>query len=167
MYCTRCGTYNSDELIFCTNCSTQLVKPGESTRPTRTTPTAYQPPPDQTHQPYPGYRSAYSGVQGYQPYESSYANQIAAQSGSASGRAIMALILSILSLVFCGPLTSIPAIILGKMEIDAIRDGYAPKAGETLAKIGYYLGLGVTALYTLFFLVLIVIGLISVFANVN
>lgn len=36
--------------------------------------------------------------------------------------------------------------ILGKMELNAIRNGQAPKAGEVFAKIGFYLGLVISIL---------------------
>jgi hypothetical protein len=65
----------------------------------------------------------------------------------ASGRAITAMILSIVALVSCGPFTSIPGLILGKLEMDAIQKGEASQAGATFAKVGFYMGLGVTALY--------------------
>jgi hypothetical protein len=39
--------------------------------------------------------------------------------------------------------------ILGKMEMNAIRDGKSPKAGETFAKVGFYLGLVMTILLCL------------------
>jgi hypothetical protein len=113
------------------------------------TPGPVQQNPQQPPQPYPGFRSAYSGSQGYQPYQSSYSNQMSAQQGSASGRAIASMILSIVSIATCGPFLSIPGLILGKMEMNAIRDGQAPRAGETFAKIGFYLGIAATALYCL------------------
>ena len=83
-----------------------------------------------------------------------------AQQGSASGRAIASMIMSIISPFTCGPFLSIPGLILGKMEMNAIRDGQAPRAGEAFAKLGFYLGIVVTALFCLgglawFFLVAI------------
>ncbi|HKX27227.1 MAG TPA: DUF4190 domain-containing protein [Blastocatellia bacterium] len=109
-----------------------------------------QPPPQtqpsQPYQPYPGSQSAYAGSPGYEPYQSSYANQLPMQQGKASGRAIASLIMSIASAFTCGFLLSIPGMILGKMEMNAIRDGKAPREGETLAKIGFYTGLVVTIL---------------------
>jgi hypothetical protein len=66
--------------------------------------------------------------------------------GSASGRAVISMILSIISPFTCWLFLSIPGLILGKMEMNAIRDGQAPKAGETFAKIGFYVGLAVTLL---------------------
>ena len=67
-------------------------------------------------------------------------------SGGASGRAIAALVCMILSFVFCGPFTSIPAIILGKQEMDAIKRGEASRAGDGLAKAGFYGGIVSTVL---------------------
>ena len=170
MYCTQCGTANSDELMFCTNCSAQLYKPGE--KPRAQYPSPYAAPgaspqqyPQQSTQPYPGYRSTSSGSQGYQPYQSSYANQMPAQQASASGRAIASMILSIVSIATCGPFLSIPGLILGKMEMNAIRDGQSPKAGETFAKVGFYLGIAVTVLFGLFFAACLIIIIVSIAAN--
>ena len=56
------------------------------------------------------------------------------------------MVLSIISPFTCWILLSIPGMILGKLEMNAIRDGQAPKAGETFAKIGFYVGIAVTAL---------------------
>ncbi|MBX7151187.1 DUF4190 domain-containing protein [bacterium] len=60
---------------------------------------------------------------------------------SASGRAIAALILGLLSIVFsCGPVTGIAGIVLANQELNAIRNGSAPEAGKTLAQIGMWTG---------------------------
>ena len=40
------------------------------------------------------------------------------------------MILSLVSIVTCGPLLSIPGLVLGKIEMNAIREGRAPQAGE-------------------------------------
>lgn len=165
MYCTRCGTQNPDDAGFCRNCSNPLVKPG-GTQPQGnpyTTPTSYgahgagQPQqPGQT--PYPGY-------QGHPVYQSGQAYQQIAQQGSASGRSIAAMVLSILGIVGCGFLTSIPGMILGKMEMNAISAGQAPKAGEVLAKIGFYLGIAGTVLSCLLGLIWAVLTFVGAAAN--
>lgn len=175
MFCTRCGAANPDELMYCTSCSAPLVKPGEALRgqgsagsvqnPDPDAPQPGQSQPNQSDQPYPGYQSSYSGVQQYQPYQSSYSNQLPVQSGSASGRAIASMILSVISPFTCGFVLSIPGMIMGKMEMNAIRDGQAPKAGETMAKVGFYVGLIVTALSCLLGLVWAVIMMIGATAN--
>ena len=73
-------------------------------------------------------------------------NQMKPSQG-ASGRAITSMILSIVGLIFCGWLTSIPGMILGKIEMNAIRDGRASQAGSGFAKTGFYGGIVVTAFY--------------------
>jgi hypothetical protein len=74
------------------------------------------------------------------------------QGGSASGRAIAAMVLGILSLVLCcfGWPVGIVGIVLGKMEMNAIQEGRAPQAGETMAKVGFFLGIVGTAISILF-----------------
>jgi hypothetical protein len=134
MYCTQCGTANSDELRFCSNCGAPMVRRGDT--PQNRAPSVS----GQT--PYPEYRAespspAYPGGPAY---------PIHPKEGSASGRAVISMILSIISPFTCWLFLSIPGLILGKMEMNAIRDGQAPKAGETFAKIGFYLGLAVTVL---------------------
>lgn len=57
-----------------------------------------------------------------------------------SGRAKLACILGVLSL-FCGFVFSIPAVILGWMELKAIESGKSPYIGKKLAQIGYVLGI--------------------------
>jgi hypothetical protein len=152
MFCTQCGTDNKDDARFCRNCAAPLVR------------TAPQPAPPADPQPsaFPPSPGGYSSSGGYQPgqsvmpqqsyqgYQSGYAGYNPPMPQNASGRAIAAMILSILSLVTClGPLLSVPGLILGKMEMNAIRDGRAPKAGETFAKVGFYAGLVVTILSVL------------------
>lgn len=80
---------------------------------------------------------------------------------AASGRAVAALILGILSLVCMGFLAGIPAIILGKMEMNAIRAGTAPAAGESAAKVGFVLGIigtTLTCLSMIFFFIMVALG---------
>jgi len=76
-----------------------------------------------------------------------------------STRAVVTLILGILSLVCAGFLTGIPAIILGNMELKAIKKGEAPKEGEGVAKVGFILGIVGTVLTCLamigFFLIML------------
>lgn len=76
-----------------------------------------------------------------------------------SGKAITTLILGILSLICCGFFTGIPAIIIGKQEMNAIKEGKSNQEGYTLAQIGFILGIVGTALSCLGF---IIYGLIAV-----
>lgn len=64
----------------------------------------------------------------------------------ASGRAITAMILSIIGVFLCGLFTSIPGMVLGKMEMNAIDEGRAPLAGKGFAQTGFYVGMVGTGL---------------------
>jgi hypothetical protein len=164
MFCTQCGSPNLEDAQVCRYCRAPLVKKEGDTMRFEPKPTGERPggsytssPPssDPAPGPYPGYGASGSGQQmppGYQPYpgyQASYAAYSPPLPASASGRAIAAMILSIIGIFACGPFTSIPGMILGKVEMNAIRDGQAPPAGETYAKVGFYLGIAGTAIYCL------------------
>lgn len=180
MFCTRCGARNLDTDQFCRSCNAPLVIPGaqqqpgapsdsvQSQSPYSTPGAGQQEPAPQNDPPYPGY-------QGYPSPQASYAHQVSVQQVGASGRAIAAMILSIVSLLLCclacclpiGIFTlpiSIVGIVLGKMEMSAISEGRAPQAGETMAKVGFYLGIVSAAISFLLF-ALNVLGIISFFTN--
>jgi len=168
MYCTRCGRYNSDDSIACSNCSARLVKPSDlrqrpqSSPATETYPNPNPGPleqPTQVIQQNPGYSSVYAGQPAYQSYQN-VQQQVARQQGNPSPQAIAAMILSLVSPFTCWFLLSIPGMILGKKEMTAIQEGRAPAGGETFAKIGYYLGLILTIIYFLvgLSLILAIIG---------
>ncbi len=80
---------------------------------------------------------------------------------AASGQAIAALILGVLSLLCLGFLSGIPAIILGKMELSAIAAGRASKAGEGIAKVGFILGIVGTVLTCLVILGIVLICILG------
>jgi hypothetical protein len=167
MFCTRCGANNLDTDQFCRSCSSPLARPGgaqgqgaSSGSPQQPYPYS-TPGPGQQQQPPQGY-APYPGYQAQPQY--SYANQMSSRQNGASGRAIAAMILSIISIFTCGPLLSIPGMILGKSEMNAIRQGQAPPAGDTFAKVGFYLGLGVTILSCLgglFYIFIVILGTTS------
>ncbi len=73
------------------------------------------------------------------------------------------MILSVISIFTCGPLLSVPGMIVGKMEMNAIRQGQASPAGENFAKVGFYVGLVVTILYSLLIMlyVFVILGALS------
>lgn len=68
----------------------------------------------------------------------------------ASTRALVALVLGILSCLFFGLFAGIPAIIVGRKEEKAIARGEAPVAGRTIAKVGWILGIVGSSLWCLF-----------------
>ncbi|MFN0121831.1 MAG: zinc-ribbon domain-containing protein [Blastocatellia bacterium] len=108
--------------------------------------------------------SQVTGYQQYQGYQTTYAgyNPPMSTGGNASGRAITAMILSLISIGTCGPFLSIPGMILGKMELNAIREGKAPKAGETFAKIGFWAGLVLTVLFSLVIILYVAIIVMAI-----
>jgi hypothetical protein len=69
------------------------------------------------------------------------------QQQSASGMAIAALILGILSFAGCGPPVALVGLILGKIEMNKIKRGESPVAGETLAKAGFFVSIANLVLY--------------------
>ena len=152
MFCNRCGGANPDDVRFCVRCGAPIA--ATKTQPPNT-PVEYNLPgfaqtPAQPHQSYQNYPSGPPG-----------------QQAGASGRAIASMILSLVSIVSCGPFLSVPGLILGKLELDAIRNGLAPQAGETFAKIGYYAGIGITALSCLAGLVYLVIVMFAIGSGVT
>lgn len=155
MFCPRCGTQNAADARFCRNCAHTFTQTAGQPPPVTSNPwqaSAQKPP---TDLPYPGYQGPsaqtppLSGYPSVPPYpQQSYAGSGYGQPQGASGRAIASLVLMLVAFfIGCGPFLSIPALILGKQELDAIRVGQAPKAGETLAKFGFYGGIAVTIIY--------------------
>jgi hypothetical protein len=76
--------------------------------------------------------------------------------------AIAALITGILSLVCCGFFTGIPAIIIGRQEMRAIKERRSNPEGYTLAQVGFILGIVgtvLTCLGALIYIALLVFGI--------
>ncbi len=57
-----------------------------------------------------------------------------------NGLAIASMVLGILSFVLCGPLCSIPAVILGHMSLGRIRRGVMPPDSRNFALVGTIIG---------------------------
>lgn len=74
---------------------------------------------------------------------------------------MFSLILGILSLICCGPFSGIPGAILGKMEMDAIKQGRAPESNMGLAKAGFWISIAGTVLSILFFILALLFGFLS------
>ena len=87
------------------------------------------------------------------------AQQAAAPQDKASGKAITALILGIVGIVCCW-ITSPVAWILGAQERKAIASGESSQKGETLATVGWILGMVWTILGLIVFVLwLLMVGL--------
>ena len=130
--CQNCQQSNPPEAAFCLNCAAPLAQ----------TPFGNQQANQQANQQWnqPNFGGQQAGQNFTQPQ---------AASGGASQRAIIALVLTIIGLVFCcGPLAGIPAAIVGWMEMDAIKKGQSPPAGMWMAQVGLWGGIIVTILTT-------------------
>ncbi len=120
--CPRCGGVNPANSLFCSNCGLQFGMPaGIPNQPVAPGATTYYPPPPPPSYPVPPAKS---------------------------NRALIAIICSVVGLVGCG-LASILGGVLGKLEMDAIREGRAPQSGENMAKWAFYLGIAGTAIWGL------------------
>jgi len=85
-----------------------------------------------------------------------------ATQANASSRATITLVLGVLAITCTGLLTGIPAIILGFMELRAIKAGHAPAGGESSAKVGLVLGLIGTilaAIAIIAFIIIVALGI--------
>lgn len=127
MFCNRCGVDNQTGAQFCRNCAASLV--GN---------------PQQNQQGQQNYQ------QPFQQGGNGYANPANAK---ASGKSITSLVLSIGSLFLCCLFLSVPGMIIGKMEMNAVREGRSPLASEGYAKAGFYIGLVVTILSIGFYII--------------
>lgn len=147
MICTSCGTTNRDDAQFCRGCGTSLISPPQ--QPSAPIPPSSPLPPDPPPSAYPGYQSQYPPGQSNPLYNPNpgYGNYQAPLPAGPSGKAIASLILSILSLFTCGPFLSIPGMILGKMEMNAIAQVKSSQAGLGYAKAGFWIGLIATVVF--------------------
>jgi hypothetical protein len=78
-----------------------------------------------------------------------------------SGRAIASLVFGLLSFVFCPVVTAVVAIVLGKMELNAIKQGTAPPAGKSIAQIGLYTGIANVVIFVGFFLLIFLMAFLG------
>ena len=79
-------------------------------------------------------------------------------------KAVVTLVLGILSIVCCGFFAGIPAIFVGRSELKAIDEGRSSEQNRSLAKIGFILGIVGTILSilaTLAYIGIIVLAIIT------
>lgn len=145
MICTSCGTTNRDDAQFCRGCGTALTTPPQ--QPSTPRPPSSPLPPEPPPSSYPGYQSQYPPGQSNPLHNPGYGNYQAPLPAGPSGKATASMILSIVSFFTCGPFLSIPGMIMGKLEMNAIAQGQSPQAGLGYAKAGFWIGLIVTILY--------------------
>ena len=170
MFCTSCGENGREDAQFCRKCGAALSNP-LAQRPSITeAPTAplprhesdyYSPLSEQQNNP-PNYTAYLSpNAQAQNPLANpSYADYRPPLPNSASGRAVASLVISIISLFTC-TLLSILGMILGKMEMNDIKNGRAPSAGMGYAKAGFWIGAIITALQAIGLVIGIFVFLIA------
>lgn len=67
-----------------------------------------------------------------------------------------------MSLVCCGFFCGIPAIILGRQELNAIKEGRSNREGNTIAQLGFIFGIIGTAFTFLAFLIYVVLMIFGI-----
>jgi hypothetical protein len=129
--CPGCQRPNPADAAFCRHCASSL--------PAGMGGQGFPPPNQQWHRPSPPPGGGMPG---------NFAQPAA--SGGASGRAIASMILAICSFFFCCLFASVPAAILGWIEINAIKEGRSSPSGMTMTQIGLWGGIIVTVLSLIF-----------------
>lgn len=141
IFCAKCGDQNAAGAQFCKTCGSRLSEPAnpEAIAGTPPTPAAATPPPfggGAIPPPVVGYGAPTPPLP-------------PPQQQAKSNRAIIALVLGILGIFCCGPISSIPGIIIAKMEMDAIGRGEASADNLGMAKAAFWVSIIATALSVL------------------
>ena len=79
---------------------------------------------------------------------------------------MIAVILAVVGLLCCGPLTGIPAAIVAWLELDAIKGGRSSPNGKTMAQIGLWGGIAVTVIHGILWVLYLLFGMLAS-ANVS
>jgi hypothetical protein len=134
--CPNCHQPNLPTAAFCHNCASPLAA----------APTVGAPPNQQQWQPQGG---PVVGQPAPPP------------SAGASQRAMIALGLAIAALFCCGPLTGIPAAIVGWMELDSIKKGQSSEAGKWMAMVGLWGGIAFTVLHIVIYAIYVIFVMLA------
>ena len=133
--CPRCHQPNLPEAAFCASCAAPLAAG----------PAVGAPP-----------------QQGWPPQGNQAFGQAPTAKAGAGGKAITALILAIAALVLCcGPLTGIPAAIVGWMEQSAINAGQSSPAGKWMAQVGIWGGIAISVVWVIFFFIWVLFSMMA------
>ncbi len=127
--CQNCNQINLSQATFCSNCASPLP-------PSNFGGGGQQQGNQQWNQPN------FGGQQQGQQFAPS-----GNPGGGASQKATAALILAIAGFFCCSIFTTIPAIVVGWMEMNAIKAGQSPREGLQMAQIGFWIGIIVTVLH--------------------
>lgn len=88
-----------------------------------------------------------------------------AGNGDFGQKAVVALVLAIVALLCCGPLTGVPAAIVGWMELDAIKNGRSPAGGRWMALVGLWGGIAMSILHVVGYIFWILLSAMSAASN--
>lgn len=136
--CPKCNQPNPADAIYCLNCAAPLQQ--ASAKP-------------------PVIGQAFPGQQQWQ------GGGVAApvnHGNSGNGqKAVAALILAIVALLCCGPISGVPAAIVGWMELDAIKNGRSPEGGRWMALVGLWGGIASSIIHVVFYMFWILMSAIS------
>lgn len=144
--CPKCSQTNPPDAAFCLNCAAALGL-GAPTPP-------QNPQQAGTQAPYAGTPpQAYAGTP-------NFAMQGNAQAPP-SQRPLISVILAGVGLICCGPLTGIPAALVGWLELDAIKNGKSSPDGKMMAQIGFWGGIGVTIIHGILWILYILFGMFA------
>ncbi|MBL8854763.1 MAG: DUF4190 domain-containing protein [Planctomycetaceae bacterium] len=156
--CPKCQTPNPPHAQFCHNCGTRFggatVFAGPVPHHPQVAAVGVGPvgaPP--TNGPFIG-----------QPQNVPTVGMTTAQPG-ASKLAVASLILAILALFCFGPLTGIPAAILGWMELTAIKQGRSDQSNAWMAHVGLWGGIVLSILTSGFFFLMLILSAASAGMN--
>ncbi len=128
---------NPPEAAFCLNCSTSLS-------------------------PTPPFIGQQQGQPGFgAPNFPMAAQPKTNEAEEASQKPLIALILAISAFFCCGPITGVPAAIVGWMELDAIKNGRSPVSGKTMATIGLWGGIAATIIHSILFVIWILFSALA------
>jgi hypothetical protein len=167
MLCPRCGTDNPVGAQFCTRCWSPMQQvappnPSQPGRPLDTSPRSAYETVSQT--PAPDFGAM-------QQFPRPMTRPFVQSGRGASARAIVALVLGALSTFFWCPGISLAALLLGRMELNAIGRGESSPDSYTFARVGYILGIvftvihvGVVLLFVLVYGAAIVVWILAVLA---
>lgn len=74
---------------------------------------------------------------------------------------MVALGLAIGALFCCGPLTGIPAAIVGWMELDSIKKGQSSESGKWMAMVGLWGGIASTILHIVLYAIYVIFVMLA------
>lgn len=142
--CTQCNQPNPADAMYCLNCASPLR---QNAAP-------------------PVIGNANPGQQWTGGGQGGVMSAPVRQAGGDFGqKAVAALILAVAALFCCGPITGVPAAIVGWMELDAIKNGRSPAGGRWMALVGLWGGIAMSILHVVGYIFWILLSAMSAASN--